>query len=106
MFVTPNGPAVGGISLVWVAPTCATDICPTCSVDDLRSKVENVVANPSTMAYVTRTHDASVQSVYETADTTVRKKRKRVVVTDPDQEQPEVTSLCEKLEAVQLKSWP
>lgn len=58
------------------------------------------------MAHVTRTHDASVQAIYETADMSNRKKRKRVTVVDPDQEKPEVTVLRRQLEQIQLKSWP
>ena len=58
------------------------------------------------MAHVTRTHDASVQVVFETADTSNRKKRKRVTVVEPDREKPEVTALSNKLDGVQLKSWP
>ena len=68
--------------------------------------VDDVVVNPSLMAYVTRTHDASVQAVHETADTSNRKKRKRISITEPDQEKPEVTALLNKLNEIQLKSWP
>ncbi|KAJ3555769.1 hypothetical protein NM688_g2387 [Phlebia brevispora] len=77
-----------------------------CSVSDLRSSLNNIVVNPRLMAHVTRTHDASLQSIYETADTSNRRKRKRVTVLTPDQEQPEVTALQQKLDQVQLKSWP
>lgn len=58
------------------------------------------------MAHVTKTHDASLQSIYETADTSNRRKRKRVTLITPDPGQPEVIALRQKLDEVHLTSWP
>jgi len=58
------------------------------------------------MTSVTRTHEATVQSFYETANSTSRRKRKRVTVPEPAEEPPAIRAVKANLETVQLKSWP
>ncbi|TFK93766.1 hypothetical protein K466DRAFT_477981 [Polyporus arcularius HHB13444] len=76
-----------------------------CRVDDLRTILEDTIHDPRLMGHVTRTHEASVYAIYETAEPTKRK-RKRPTLADPAQEIPEVTALREKHEAIKLKCWP
>ncbi|KAI0949381.1 hypothetical protein AcW1_009012 [Taiwanofungus camphoratus] len=58
------------------------------------------------MAHVMRTHEAIVHSIYETADPSGRRKRKRTTLPEPAEEHAEVTAFRLKLDSVQLKSWP
>ncbi|PIL36186.1 hypothetical protein GSI_01846 [Ganoderma sinense ZZ0214-1] len=76
-----------------------------CRVDNLRNELEDTICNPQLMAYTKRVHDAAVHAIYETAETT-RKKRKRTTVADPESEVPETTALRLKHEAIRLKCWP
>ncbi|KAH9931093.1 snRNA-activating protein of 50kDa MW C terminal-domain-containing protein [Epithele typhae] len=76
-----------------------------CCVDDLRALLNDTMSNPRLMNHVTRTHDAFVQAIYETAEPT-RRKRKRATFADPEDELPEVRALRLKHEAIALKCWP
>ncbi|KAI0358449.1 hypothetical protein OH77DRAFT_1474071 [Trametes cingulata] len=77
-----------------------------CCVDDLRISLEDIVQNPRLMGHVTRTHEATVHAIYETAEPSGRKKRKRTTLADPADEHQDVTALRLKLEATKLKCWP
>ncbi|EIW63307.1 uncharacterized protein TRAVEDRAFT_69354 [Trametes versicolor FP-101664 SS1] len=77
-----------------------------CCVDDLRKQLEDIIENPRLMGHIARTHEATVHAIYETAEPTSRKKRKRTTLSDPEEEHAEVTALRLKLEATQLKCWP
>ncbi|KAI0775719.1 snRNA-activating protein of 50kDa MW C terminal-domain-containing protein [Trametes elegans] len=77
-----------------------------CCVDELRTLVEDTVRSPRLMAHVTRTHEASVHAIYDTAEPSNKRKRKRITLADPAEEHPEVTTLRLKLEATKLKCWP
>ena len=57
------------------------------------------------MSYITRTHDATVHAIHDTAEPS-RKKRKRTTLADPQDEPPEVRALREKHDAIKLKCWP
>ena len=57
------------------------------------------------MAYVTKSHGVLVQSIYDTADTS-KKKRKRTVLPDTTQGHPDAIALKDKLEHIMLKCWP
>ncbi|RPD74311.1 hypothetical protein L226DRAFT_571748 [Lentinus tigrinus ALCF2SS1-7] len=76
-----------------------------CRVDDLRAMLEGTVHNPRLMGHVTRTHEASVYAIYETAEPT-RRKRKRPTLVEPAEEAPEVTALREKHAGIKLNCWP
>ena len=67
--------------------------------------LEETICDPRLMDHVTRTHNATVHAIYETAEPT-RKKRKRTTLADPQDEQPEVRALRMKHEAIKLKCWP
>lgn len=67
--------------------------------------LEDTIRDPRLMDHVTRTHDATVHAIYETAEPS-KKKRKRTTLADPHDEQPEVRALRLKHEAIQLKCWP
>lgn len=58
------------------------------------------------MTHVSRTHQAIVQSIYETADSTPRRKRRRITLPEPAQEHVEVTALRAKMDSIELHSWP
>ncbi|KAI8993015.1 snRNA-activating protein of 50kDa MW C terminal-domain-containing protein [Trametes punicea] len=77
-----------------------------CCVDDLRMSLEETVKNPRLMGHVSRTHEAIVHAIYETAEPSTRKKRKRTTLADPAEETSDVTCLRLKLEATKLKCWP
>ncbi|OSD06874.1 hypothetical protein PYCCODRAFT_1442391 [Trametes coccinea BRFM310] len=81
-------------------------IAAECCVDDLRTALLDTVKDPRLMGHVTRTHEATVHAIYETAESSSRKKRKRTTLADPAEEHPEVTALRLKLEATKLKCWP
>lgn len=76
-----------------------------CSVSDLRTEVENVVNNPSLITHAIKMHEAAVNHIYNHADTSGRKKRKRAELIDPLDETPAVTALQNKLDGIHLKSW-
>ncbi|KAL6310357.1 snRNA-activating protein of 50kDa MW C terminal-domain-containing protein [Sparassis latifolia] len=81
-------------------------ITAECSVTDLQNTLLDVYNNPRLMAHVTKSHDVDVHAIYETADMSNRRKRKRTAVTEPAEEHPEVTALRMKMDVIQLKSWP
>ncbi|EMD37891.1 hypothetical protein CERSUDRAFT_83638 [Gelatoporia subvermispora B] len=81
-----------------------TVICQN-SVDELKDTMQDVLNNPRSMAYVTKSHGVLVQSIYDTADTS-KKKRKRTVLPDTTQGHPDALALKEKLDRVMLKCWP
>ena len=58
------------------------------------------------MAHVMRSHELFTHSIYETAELSGRKKRKRLTVEEPAEEHPQVTVLRRALEGVRLKCWP
>ena len=76
------------------------------SVEDLRTQLNDVVSNPRLMAHTMHTHELFVQAVHEGADTSNRRKRKRITVTEPAYEHPEIRPLRNSLDNVQLQSWP
>ena len=61
---------------------------------------------PRLMAHVMRSHELFTHSIYDTADLSGRRKRKRLAVEEPTEEHPDVTNLRRTLDAIRLKSWP
>lgn len=76
------------------------------SLDDLRSPLEGVLNNPRLVAHVLKSHELTVNAIHESADTSGKRKRRRMNLPEPALEHPEVTALQRKLDAVKLKSWP
>jgi hypothetical protein len=76
------------------------------SVDDLKSSLENVLNNPRLAAHVLKNHELTVNAIHESADTSGKRKRRRMNLPEPAFEHPEITALQRKLDAVKLKSWP
>ncbi|OBZ67997.1 snRNA-activating protein complex subunit 3 [Grifola frondosa] len=76
------------------------------SVDDLKSSLHNVIDNPRLMAHVSKTHEATIHSIFESADPSNRRKRRRMTVAEPAEEHAEVTALRLKHEQIELKCWP
>ena len=76
------------------------------SVDDLKSPLEDVLNNPRLAAHVLKNHELTVNAIHESADTSGKRKRRRMNLPEPAFEHPEVTALQRKLDAVKLKSWP
>ncbi|PSR98939.1 hypothetical protein PHLCEN_2v4259, partial [Hermanssonia centrifuga] len=75
-------------------------------VEDFRDQLNDIVVDPRRMSHATRTHELFVHSIYESADTSNRRKRKRVTVAEPTKDHPDVAVLRAQLEGVKLKSWP
>ena len=76
------------------------------SVDDLKSSLEDVLNDPRLAAHVLKNHELTVNAIHESADTSGKRKRRRMNLPEPALEHPEVTALQRKLDAVKLKSWP
>lgn len=76
------------------------------SVQDLQKPLNDVIMDPRFMAHVMKTHELFTQSIYDTAELSGRKKRKRAAPEDAAQEHPDVLGLRRSLEAIRLKSWP
>ena len=62
--------------------------------------------NPRLAAHVLKNHELTVNAIHESADTSGKRKRRRMNLPEPALEHPEVTALQRKLDAVNLKSWP
>lgn len=73
---------------------------------DVQKSLNDVIMEPRLMAHVMRSHELFTHSIYETADLSGRKKRKRPAVEEPTEEHSQVTALRRTLEAIRLKSWP
>lgn len=93
-----------GRSIRYVAQTKMLNIYH--SVSDLHGQLHDVISNPRLMAHTMQSHEVFVQSVHETADTSSRRKRKRTAISEPAHEHPEITTLRNTLDNVQLQSWP
>ena len=76
------------------------------SVDDLKSSLEDVLNDPRLTAHVLKNHELTINAIHESADTSGKRKRRRMNLSEPALEHPEVTALQRKLDAVKLKSWP
>ncbi|KZT26698.1 hypothetical protein NEOLEDRAFT_1146996 [Neolentinus lepideus HHB14362 ss-1] len=74
-----------------------------CSVDDIKSTLVNTLDDPMLAANLFKSHEATVASIHETADSSNRRKRRRLL--DPASESVEVLALRDNLDRVQLKSW-
>lgn len=81
-------------------------ISTECCVDDLKSSLHHVLADPRLITHVTKSHEAVVHSIYETADPSSRRKRRRTTLPEPAQEHADVSALRQELDAVKLNSWP
>ena len=75
-------------------------------MDDLKTSLEDVLNNPRLAAHVLKNHELTVNAIHESADTSGKRKRRRMNLPEPALEHPEVTALQRKLDAVKLKSWP
>jgi len=75
-------------------------------VEDLKYSLEDVLNNPRLVAHVLKNHEFTVNAIHESADTSGKRKRRRMNLPEPAFEHPEVTALQRKLDAVKLKSWP
>jgi len=76
------------------------------SVDELKRPLEDVLNNPRLAAHVLKNHELTVNMIHESADTSGKRKRRRMNLPEPALEHQEVTALQRKLDAVRLKSWP
>ncbi|TFY69154.1 hypothetical protein EVJ58_g572 [Rhodofomes roseus] len=65
-----------------------------------------VAAECRLMAHVWRSHQATVQSIYESAESSNRRKRRKVAVPEPGDEQADVTALRHSMDNSKLKCWP
>ncbi|OCH95162.1 hypothetical protein OBBRIDRAFT_768316 [Obba rivulosa] len=106
----PNTSVPAGVARLWNELSSAEQIavgteCRYDSVDDLEGTLHDALNNPRSMAYVTKSHEVLVQSIYDTADTS-KKKRKRTVLPDTTQGHPDALALKAKLDHVMLKCWP
>ncbi|KAH9949551.1 snRNA-activating protein of 50kDa MW C terminal-domain-containing protein [Amylocystis lapponica] len=106
VFSTSPSSITGSAMETWnhLSPDEQLAVAVECGVDDLRKSLVDVIHNPMLMAHVTKTHEASVHSIYETADQSNRRKRKRPVVVEPAEEHADVTALRLRMESSQLKS--
>lgn len=75
-------------------------------MDDLKSSLEDVLNNPRLAAHILKNHELTVNVIHQSADTSGKRKRRRMNLPEPALEHPEVTALQRKLDAVKLKSWP
>ncbi|KAF8274461.1 snRNA-activating protein of 50kDa MW C terminal-domain-containing protein [Lactarius quietus] len=82
-------------------------IMSECSVDDVRSKLTEILNDPRLYVHARRVHDTSVNTIYELAErnTSKKRKRKREVVSELE-DTPDLTALKKGLADVKLKSWP
>ena len=76
------------------------------SVVDLKALLEDVLNNPRLAAHVLKNHELTVNAIHESADTSGKRKRRRMNLPEPALEHPEVTALQRKLDAVKLNAWP
>ncbi|PCH43773.1 hypothetical protein WOLCODRAFT_26180 [Wolfiporia cocos MD-104 SS10] len=76
------------------------------SIDDLRQPLHNVITAPRLMTHVMKSHQAVVHSIYETADSSNRKKRRRTMLPEPAGERADVTALRLSMDNTRLKCWP
>ncbi|KAH8107905.1 snRNA-activating protein of 50kDa MW C terminal-domain-containing protein [Cristinia sonorae] len=76
-----------------------------CSIDDLRTTLDDVVSDPRLMAHVSKAHESGVYAIHETAVTSNRRKRKRNAAPDASEEHPSVHSIKTHMDAIKLKSW-
>lgn len=76
------------------------------SVAEVKTSIENALSDPTLYAHMTKTHDTNVYLIYEHADTSGRKKRKRPPNVDPQYEPPAVNAFQQTLDDIKLKSWP
>ena len=74
------------------------------SVTDLKSSLLEVVNDPRLFSHASTAHNATVTQIYDTADISNKRKRKRPTVADPTQQLPEVIEFQKKLDASQLRS--
>ncbi|KZT70985.1 hypothetical protein DAEQUDRAFT_707745 [Daedalea quercina L-15889] len=58
------------------------------------------------MGHISRGHQAAVQSIYESAESTSRRKRRKVAVPEPGDEQADVVALRLSMDSSKLKCWP
>lgn len=72
----------------------------------MKVSLEGVLDNPRLAAHVLKNHEFTVNAIHESADTSGKRKRRRMNLPEPALEHPEVTALQRKLDAVKLKSWP
>ena len=75
-------------------------------MNDLKTSLEDVLDDPRLAAHVLKNHEFTVNVIHESADTSGKRKRRRINLPEPALEHPEVTALQRKLDAVKLKSWP
>ncbi|KAH9832186.1 snRNA-activating protein of 50kDa MW C terminal-domain-containing protein [Rhodofomes roseus] len=81
-------------------------VAAECSLDDLKGSFHDTLTNPRLMAHVWRSHQATVQSIYESAESSNRRKRRKVAVPEPGDEQADVTALRHSMDNSKLKCWP
>ncbi|TFK54170.1 hypothetical protein OE88DRAFT_1625240 [Heliocybe sulcata] len=74
-----------------------------CGVSDLKSTLTNALDDPVLAANLFKSHDATVSAIHETADSSNKRKRRRL--PDPAFESADILALRDKLDNIQLKSW-
>ncbi|KAI0093268.1 snRNA-activating protein of 50kDa MW C terminal-domain-containing protein [Irpex rosettiformis] len=77
-----------------------------CSVSDFQGELSRITQNPRLTAHITHSYHVFVHTVLDNASNSNRRKRKRPNMPDSSTEHPEVRTLQEKLNNVQLQSWP
>jgi snRNA-activating protein complex subunit 3 len=76
------------------------------SVSDIKSSILDIINDPRLFSHVSKSHQVTVGQIYDSADTSNRRKRKRPTFADPAEEIAEVTELQKKLDATPLRSSP
>ncbi|KAH9935308.1 snRNA-activating protein of 50kDa MW C terminal-domain-containing protein [Fomitopsis serialis] len=80
---------------VSVPSTQQAAVAAECSLDDLKDPIHGVLTSPKLMAHVSRS-----------AESSSRRKRRKVAVPEPGDEQADVTTLRLSLDSSKLKCWP
>ena len=67
----------------------------------------DVMSDPRLYAHVRKQHDDTLLSIFEVAQRRTKRKRKREVLLDSEEnELPALTELKGELESIKLDSWP
>ncbi|KAL4254984.1 SNAPC3/SRD2 family protein [Abortiporus biennis] len=107
-FSTNSSSLRGSVGEAWgsLSPQQKQGIEAECRVDDIQSSLHDIITDPRLMSHVIKTHEASVHAIYETADSSSKRKRRRVTLADPAKEHSAIATLRNQMDAVQLASWP
>ncbi|THH21344.1 hypothetical protein EW146_g204 [Bondarzewia mesenterica] len=78
-----------------------------CSIDGLKTSLDDALKDPRLSAYARRSHDATIGTIFENAEANLsnRRKRKRADLGFPE-DVPELTAFKTSLDNIHLQSWP